>query len=305
MSTLRLSSLPFRLQNAWRSLKDRKMGSPQNVPVPEACTPGSLVADSLSNSRSDDYQISIISTLSRRDENPARCTFLDLPAEIRNHIYGYIVGKFERKITDHCGKERCVTTVKGVFSQLPRSIRGLLNTCKTIWLELLSLLFGSYTWTADLLLRTSPPGKILTRSHKSWLREPSTLFHPTSNNIRRVNFRIRDTVPRPGSSPKLLLIYTIKIRLDDRTNAGAFTARASGIATGILGESRYDFQLDKSKALEQVLEQGINSALQEVVKAKLESRQSCSCFTVEEWQGLVLKLKEAYMAWIVDEQAPE
>ena len=281
------------------------MSSPQNAPVLEACTSSAPVSDSLFNSQPDDHQVSTISTPSRHDENLERCTFLDLPAEIRNHIYGYIVGKFERRIIEHCGKERCVTTVKGVFAQLPKTIRGLLNTCKTIWLELLSLLFGSYTWTADLLLRTSPPGKILTRSNGSWLREPSTLFHPTSNKIRRVNFRIKDTVPHPGSSPKLLLQYTVEIRLSERTSADAFTARVSGLVTGVGGENRYNFKADKSKALEQVLEQSINRALQDVVKTKLASRQSSSCFTVEEWQGLVLRLKDAYMAWIAEEQASE
>ena len=261
------------------------------------------MSDLLSNSQRGDHQVLTISTLSRHDENLEQCTFLDLPAEIRNHIYGYIVGKFERRIIDHSGKERCVTTVKGVFAQLPKTILGLLNTCKTVWLELLSLLFRSYTWTADLLLRTSPPGKILTRSNGSWLREPSTLFHPTSNNIRRVNFRIKDTVRNPGSPPKLFLHYTIEIRLNDHTSADSFTARVSGSVVD--GENRYNSKADKCKALEQVLEHSITSALQGVAKTKLVSRQSSSCFTVEEWQGLVLKLKEAYMAWIAEEQASE
>ena len=279
------------------------MGSPQDSAVPEACASSALASDSRSSSQPDNHQLSTISTPSGHDANIERCTFLDLPAEIRNHIYGYIVGKFERRIIDHCGKERCVTTVKGVFAQLPKSIRGLLNTCKTIWLELLSLLFRSYTWTADLLLRTSPPGKILTRSNGSWLREPSTLFHPTSNNIRRVNFRIKDTVRNPGSPPKLFLHYTIEIRLNDHTSADSFTARVSGSVVD--GENRYNSKADKCKALERVLEHSITSALQGVAKTKLVSRQSSSCFTVEEWQGLVLKLKEAYMAWIAEEQASE
>jgi hypothetical protein len=263
-------------------------------------SPSCLSSDLLPHYQLHDDRRPATDTPGNHGQAKQQCLLLDLPAEIRNNIYAHIVGKFEEKITNGSGKERQAATVKGIFAQLPQSIRGLLRTCKTIYLELLSLLFGSYTWTADLLLRHSPPGKIGIRSKGSWLLAPSTVLYPTSNNIRRVNFRIKETIS--PSVKKCCIQFTIEIRLGDRTGTDAYTIHVSGIT---IKGNYHESLLGRTLSMKQTLERSIETALEEVVKAKRKSRKSVTSFTVEEWQGLALQLKSAYMTWFAEANMAE
>jgi hypothetical protein len=244
-----------------------------------------------------DSQLSATDTPSGHNHVPKHFRLFDLPAEIRNNIYGSIIDNFERKAHKKADQELRATTIKGVLAQLPQSVRNFLRTCKTIWHELLSLLFRSYTWTADLLLRSSPPGQIRTLQKGSWLVKASTISHPTSNNIRHVILRMKDSFLI--ATTKISVQFAVEVHFINRHYTVAVT---NTVRAFIQNERCYP---GESATLKSALEDSFEPTLEEVVKAKSKSGEGVTNFTAEGWQGLVIHLKSAYTAWMARTQIPE
>ncbi|KAH7346082.1 hypothetical protein BKA66DRAFT_322925 [Pyrenochaeta sp. MPI-SDFR-AT-0127] len=231
---------------------------------------------------------------SRQQITTAPFRLLDLPPELRNEIYARIVYKFERKSR----RERHAKHVRGIFAQLPLSIRNFLLTCKTIWGELLSILFGSYVWVADLRFRNIYPGLMDIISKESWLVNPSTFTRPTSGSIRSARFNLEQRHIKEATSDRDRYIsFFVEICLtrtppNYRVVVWVFV-RAAGLARVILG--------DESMGLRTRLEGGIGERLEQLVASKKLASQCVTNLTIEEWDEIVMTLKSVYLAWVREE----
>lgn len=223
---------------------------------------------------------------------------LDLPPELRNHIYDHIVNDFERKSIEL----RVTKHVRGVIAQLPRVIVSLLLTCKTIWLELLSLLFGSYVWSTDLRVPKNDPGRILILPGGGWLNRPSTLAAPTSGNIRHVRLKLDHTRPRSQTNKANgeMRRATFEIGIEILKQSPHFLSTVKTATYSSMNPSAPWWMLvtERSRALQQELEQGLEHLMQTLATAKAERRESITNLTIEEWREIVLGLNTVYLTWI-------
>lgn len=234
--------------------------------------------------------------LTRNDQviNSRVFRLLDLPPELRNKIYACIIYKFERKSK----QIRATKHIAGVFAQLPRLIVSFLLTCKTIWRELLSLLFGSYIWSADLRLQNIDPGFMTIYPADSWLLKPSTLARPTSENIRHVRFRMEHKIPQSysrlsrGHTRHVHFIITISLK---RTIPNYEMTVLSSVLSAM---PLRDILVQKSNSLKRHLELEVESLLQKLIVGKKESNERVTNVTLEEWREMVSGLKLAYLAWV-------
>lgn len=214
---------------------------------------------------------------------------LDLPPELRNNVYQYVIEKFERKSK----QERRCRHVRGAFAQIPRQIISFLLSCKTIWRELLSLLFGSYIWTADLRIQNLELGTMSIVPTESWLLSPSTWRKPTSGNIRHVQLKIdRKGVSSAHSNVCPGWYFTLNVDLMKSAPYFASTVQAHINGSEYMngGGRRIDLRDD--------LEKTIKESLTQLESAKLRSCERLTSITVEEWQEIAMSLKATYLRWL-------
>ncbi|OAL45680.1 hypothetical protein IQ07DRAFT_215311 [Pyrenochaeta sp. DS3sAY3a] len=227
-----------------------------------------------------------------------RVQLLDLPPELRNHIYDYIVDGFERKSIEL----RVTKHVRGVIAQLPRAIISLLLTCKTIWLELLSLLFGSYVWSTDLRVPKNDPDRILILPGSGWLNKPSTLAAPTSGNIRHVRLKLDHIRPHlranTATGETRRAIFEVTIEILKQSPYFVSTVKFASYSSMTPSMPWWHLIEGQSRALQQELEQGVERLMQNLATAKAERRESITNLTVEEWREIVLGLNTVYLSWI-------
>lgn len=216
---------------------------------------------------------------------------LDLPPELRNIIYECIANKFERK-SQH---ERHTKHVRGVFAQLPRLIRNFLLTCKTVWRELLSIIFGSYVWVADLRFHSIDPGIMAILPKESWLVNPSTCTRPTSGTIRHARFRMDHKVLiKSAAIGEIHVSFAVDICLMMMAPHFMVTVQArvrtAGWARDPLG--------DEARALKAELENKVKQKIVDLESSKASSSQRVTNVTIEEWHDFVMTLKAVHLTWI-------
>ena len=227
---------------------------------------------------------------------------LDLPPELRNNIYQRIVYRFKSKSQ----QERRTRHIRGVFKQLPRQIILFLLTCKTVWRELLTLLFGSYLWVADLRFQNLNTSTICILPKESWLLQPSTWNKPTSGNIRHVAFRFehRTSSQRIGSRDTWTdlqriarrdrhIFFTVDLQLTKTAPYFKSVVKANVDKTGDIRET-----LDEAAELLEVsLYESVSRTFERLKQAKEGARDRSMNFSIEEWNEVVEGLKTEFLEW--------
>ena len=204
---------------------------------------------------------------------------LDLPPEIRNKIYIHFIrtSKIMKKGWHYA------RTADEALNHQPPLVRSLLLTCKTIWYELVPLLFGSTVWVAGSRMHGIGRQQEVC-PEQNWVSTPSTMSHPTSGNIRHVFFNMR----------YLIAGYLTAEQARFSVEIWVLSHRFKVIAVVRMRPRRGGFK-KYNQSLKKVLELRAGEKLRKLAAVKMSMNESTTNFMVEDWQKVAQQIKDVYM----------